>query len=103
MSNFCAFFLLSCCIFYKIGLVVTSDKVYIATMKPIPVSAPKIDKIQYLFDGDPTTVYAAGVQFIPLTFVIDLGGAIPINTLELGKLGFNVDIVSFQLKLKSTF
>ena len=64
-----------------------SDQVYIAIMKPIPVSAEKLNDVPNLFDGDPETSY--NVFLRPpsfLTLVLDLGGTIPFNTLELSEL-----------------
>ena len=90
MYNFCAFFLLCCRIFSDVGLVMASDQVSIATMKPIPVSGLFIEHIPKIFDGDTTTAYIVGVQYLPLSFVIDLGRTIPFNTLELSKLYSNV-------------
>ena len=90
MYNFCAFFLLCCRIYNNIGLVMASDQVYIATMKPTPVSAPFIEHIPSIFDRDTSTAYIVSVNYLPLSFVIDLSRTIPINTLELSKLCSNV-------------
>ena len=66
----------------------TSDQVYIATMKPTPVSGPSIKTIPRIFDEDldaPNggSIYHLYGGSVPHIFVIDLGGSIPVNTLEL--------------------
>ena len=84
---FIAFWILS--FVYKISLVMATDKVYIATMKPSvsSVSTTRISgEITSLFDGDTTTWIAVTDSRLPLKFVIDLGRTIPINTLILSKL-----------------
>ena len=82
-----AFWILS--FVYKISLVMTTDKVYIATMKPSvsSVSTPHISgDITNLFDGDTTDWISVDERRFPLKFVIDLGGTIPVNTLKLSML-----------------
>ena len=74
---------------YNIGLVMASEKVYIATMKPSvsSVSTPHIwGDITKIFDGDSTTTIVVDRYYLPLTIEIDLGRTIPVNTLELSKL-----------------
>ena len=93
---FCGFCLLFCNILYKIDLVMSSDLVYIEKtvmkptlgMKPTPVSVsapgdPAIELIPNLFDGNDDTSYNV---HLPLELVLDLGGTIRFNTLELSKL-----------------
>ena len=89
MMFFCAFPILSFNIIYNIGLVMmASEKVYIARMTPSvsPVSTPIYGDITKIFDGDTTTYITFHPSHLTLTFDIDLGGAIPVNTLELSKL-----------------
>ena len=87
---FCGFCLLFCNILYKIDLVMSSDLVYIekTVMKPTLVSVscpgdPNIENIPNLFDGNNDTSYDV---HLPLELVLDLGGTIIFNTLELSKL-----------------
>ena len=95
---FCGLCFLSCIIFYKINLVMASDQVYIPIMKPIPVSAEKPDDVPNLFDGDPETSYELFLRPPSfLTLVLDLGGTIPFNTLELSEL------LCFQLELDKVY
>ena len=102
---FCGFCLLSCNILYKIDLVMSSDLVYIdnqllyPVLKPTPVSVsapgdPAIESIPNLFDGNNDTSYNV---HLPLELVLDLGGTIPFNTLELSKLLGAVPFQTFQL------
>ena len=103
--NFCGFCLLSCNILYKIDLVMSSDLVYIANqllypvLKPTLLSVscpgdPNIENIPNLFDGNNDTSYDV---HLPLELVLDLGGTIPFNTLELSKLLGAVPFQIFQL------
>ena len=64
-----------------------SDQIYIAVMKPTALSAEKPDDVPNLFDGDIETTYELFLRPPSfLTLVLDLGGTIPFNTLELSEL-----------------
>ena len=75
-----------------------SDQIYIPIMKPTALSAEKPDDVPNLFDGDMDTSYELFLRPPSfLTLVLDLGGTIPFNTLELSEL------LCFQLELESIF
>ena len=68
--------------------MMASDQVYIATMNPTPVSGPSIETIPRIFDKDLDAPIGGSIYFlcggcVPHILVIDLGGSIPVNTLEL--------------------
>ena len=68
--------------------MMASDQVYIATMNPTPVSGPSIETISRIFDKDLDAPIGGSIYFlcggcVPHILVIDLGGSIPVNTLEL--------------------
>ena len=72
---------------FNIGMLLASDQVYIATMNPTPVSGPRIEDIPRIFNKrmDPDNLYYMRSPMAPFSFVIDLGGSIPVNTLRLSK------------------
>ena len=79
-------------------MLLASDQVYIATMNPTPVSGPFIEKIPLLFNKrmDPESLYVIFYPQPPYTFVVDLGGAIPVNTLGLSKFCLSKNVSIWQ-------
>ena len=85
-------FAIALTLFYNVCLMMATDQVYIATMNPTVVSGPWIQYIPKIFKkltGDPDidkhSLYYMSPSNLPISLVVDLGRAVPFNTLGLSK------------------